>query len=135
MKTLKTIGIILASLIVLFLLAALVMPKEAVIKRSTTISASAEQIFDHVKLFEKREAWYPWGRNDPSMKSEVAGTDGDIGTTRSWVGDSVGSGVQEITKVVDNQRIETNLEFTSPEPAKVRTSVELIEKGAETEVT
>lgn len=135
MKTLKTIGIILGSLILLALLAGLVMPKEAVIERSTVINASAEQIFDHVKLFQKREAWYPWGQNDPSMKAEITGVDGTVGATRSWTGDSVGSGIQTITKVVDNKRVECDMKFTAPEEAEVATALALEEVEGGTKVT
>jgi effector-binding domain-containing protein len=135
MKTLKTIGIILGSLIILALLAGLVMPKDAVIERSTVINASAEQIFDHVKMFQKREAWYPWGQDDPSMTSEIKGDDGTVGASRSWTGDSVGSGIQTITKVVDNKSVECDMKFIAPEEAEVATAVELEEVEGGTKVT
>ncbi len=135
MKTLKTIGIVLGSLILLALLAALVMPKDAVIERSVTIQASADQIFDHVKMFNKREAWYPWGRNDKSMKAEISENDGTVGASRSWVGDSVGEGIQTITRIVDKQTVETELKFTKPEESKVNTAISLEADGKDTKVT
>lgn len=135
MKTLKKVGLVLLSLIVLALLVGLVMPKDAAIKKSTLINASAEQIFDHVKYFEKRAAWYPWGLNDTSMKAEIKGDDGTVGATRSWEGDSVGTGIQTLTRIVANKRVDTDLKFILPEASEVATSMELEEVDGGTEVT
>jgi hypothetical protein len=50
------------------------------------------------------------------MKQSFIGTDGTVGFISKWESDhkQVGSGEQEIKRVVDNERIETELRFLKP---------------------
>jgi len=49
------------------------------------------------------------------MEKEFVGTDGEVGAISRWKGNKeVGEGEQEITKVVEGQRIESRLRFFKP---------------------
>lgn len=61
------------------------------------------------------DEWSPWAKRDPDMKHSYTGTDGEVGFISRWVGNKdVGEGEQEITKIVDGERIETQLRFLKP---------------------
>lgn len=54
------------------------------------------------------------------MKQEFRGTDGTVGFVTHWTGQSeeVGEGEQEIKKLVENERMETELRFIKPFESK-----------------
>src|SRR5690606_32501404 len=57
----------------------------------------------------------PWARRDPQMEERFSGTDGQVGATNYWKGNKeVGEGEQEITKIIDGKRIESELRFLKP---------------------
>ena len=135
MRIVKTIGIILAAIIALFLIVAAIAPKDFNVERSTTIDASAEAIFPHVKYFEKQNEWYPWGKEDPTNKSWIEGEDGAVGARSLWEGEATGKGYQEITAIDENKSYETKLVFTAPYESEADAYVTLEEVETGTEVT
>ena len=49
------------------------------------------------------------------MKKSFTGTDGEVGCISHWAGNKdVGEGEQEITKIIDGERIEGELRFFKP---------------------
>ena len=54
------------------------------------------------------------------MKQEFRGTDGTVGFVSYWNGtnEQVGEGEQEIKKLVENERVETELRFKRPFESK-----------------
>jgi effector-binding domain-containing protein len=135
MRILKTIGIILAAIIAIFLIVAAIAPKDLNVERSTTIDASAEAIFPHVKYFEKRNAWYPWGQDDPTNKTTIEGEDGTVGAMSKWEGETTGKGHQTITALEENKNVETDLIFTEPYESEAKTYLTLQPGENGTEVT
>ena len=135
MRILKTIGIILAAIIAIILIVAAIAPKDLNVERSTTIDASAEAIFPHVKYFEKRAAWYPWGQDDPTNKTTIEGEDGTVGAISKWEGETTGKGYQAVTALEDNKNMETDLVFTEPYASEAKTYLTLQPGENGTEVT
>ena len=125
MRILKTIGIILASIIALLLIVAAIAPKDFNVERSTTISASPEAIFPYVKYFEKRNSWYPWGKDDPTNKTTVEGTDGEVGAVSNWEGETTGKGSQTFTGMEENKKVTTKLSFIEPYESEAETYLTL----------
>ena len=116
MKILKVIGILLAVLIALFLIAGAVSPKDFMVERSVNIDAPKDVIYDHISHLKKHDLWSPWAEKDPEMKKSWEGEDGQVGFVSKWESDhkEVGVGEQEITKLVANERVETELRFMEP---------------------
>ncbi len=53
---------------------------------------------------------------DPNMKKTFTGTDGTVGFISAWDSDNneVGKGEQEITKIIEGERVDMQLRFKVP---------------------
>ena len=106
--------IILAIAIIVLLLAAIA-PKTYDVSRSITIDRPVAEVFDYLKYLKNQDDWSPWGKRDPNMKKEFEGVDGQVGAVSKWDGNKeVGQGEQEITNIVENEVIESQLRFLKP---------------------
>lgn len=115
MKVLKIIGIVIAVLVVIIVVAGLIVPNEYVVKRSITIGAPQEVIYNNISRFENFNKWEPWGKYDKGKtKVTMEGTDGTVGAKRSWEGPKTGSGSMTITKLDENKTVGWDLAFKEP---------------------
>lgn len=106
---------ILAGLVGLILILALLAPKTYDVSRSIVIAQPKQKVFDVLRSLKEQDKWSPWAKRDPNMKKEYRGTDGEVGSVSYWNGNKeVGEGEQEITKIVDGERIEGELRFLKP---------------------
>jgi hypothetical protein len=121
---LKKILIALGLLIVLGIgaIAALVMlsPTGFAVEREVTINKPKAEVFAYAKMLKNQNDWGPWFKKDPAMKQEFVGTDGNVGFISKWdsAKDDVGAGEQEIKKIVEGERIDTELRFLKPFESK-----------------
>lgn len=116
MKALKVIGLTLVGIILLIVILALIAPSSYHVERTTTISASKAIVFDNIVHWNKWHSWSPWAEMDPSMKLEVTGTDGEVGSVYKWVGDPelTGRGEMTNTGVKALEEITYDLHFIEP---------------------
>jgi len=106
------------------------------VTRTATINAPAYRIFPHVNDFHKWDAWSPWAKIDPNMKTTYSGPPAGVGSSYSWVGnDQVGEGKMTITKSQPSNQIEIDLEFIKPFAAKNQTSFDIEDQSGSTNVT
>ena len=100
--------------------AAIVTPTECRVEREVTINRPKAAVFDYVRYLKHQNTWGPWFKKDPGMKQEFRGNDGYVGFVSAWKSDhgDVGSGEQEIKRIVDGERIDTELRFTDPYESK-----------------
>lgn len=117
MKIIKKILLGLLALIVLLLVVALFVPKEFKSERQVIINKPRQEVFDYLKYVKNQNNFGVWQKSDPEMKTSFEGTDGQVGFKYSWNGKKVGKGSQTITKIVDGERIETELDFGFGDPA------------------
>ena len=104
-----------ALVLALFLAVAAFQPAHFKIERSATIAAPPATVFPHVNDFHRWEAWSPWAKLDPAMKTTYAGSPAGTGAVYSWAGDSkVGEGRMTLTDSRPNDRITIKLEFLKP---------------------
>lgn len=104
-------------LIIVFILSILVLfaPREFNVSRSVEIDKPLPEVFQYLKLIKNQNEWSPWKKKDPDMIQEFVGTDGKVGFISKWEGNKdVGSGEQEITRVVENETVEAQLRFLKP---------------------
>jgi len=102
-------------LIVLFALLALLAPKNYDVSRSIEIIRTKADVFDYIKYLKKQQEWSPWGKRDPMMVKKFTGVDGEVGAISYWNGNrDVGEGEQEITKIIEGERVEGELRFFKP---------------------
>jgi hypothetical protein len=98
-----------------FVILAFLAPKNYEVKRSIIIDKPHTGVFKYLKFIKNQDHWSPWKKKDPNMKQEFVGEDGEVGFIAKWEGNSeVGTGEQEITKVIENNRIEATLRFYKP---------------------
>ncbi|AYN67828.1 polyketide cyclase [Euzebyella marina] len=106
---------IIVGLVALVLLLALIAPKKYHVSRSIQIARPQSEVFTYLKSLKKMDDWSPWARRDPNMQKKFTGTDGEVGCVSYWNGNKeVGEGEQEITKIVPEERIESELRFLKP---------------------
>lgn len=106
---------IVVGLLVLVAILALVAPKSYNVFRSIDISKPKREVFNYVLLVKNQEIWSPWAKKDPNMARKYIGIDGTVGFVSYWNGNKeVGEGEQEITNILESERIEGELRFFKP---------------------
>lgn len=90
------------------------------VEREVTINRPRAEVFAYLRLIKNQSVWGPWFKKEPTMKQEFRGTDGEVGFVAYWNGttDDVGEGEQEIKRIVDGERVETQLRFIRPFESK-----------------
>jgi len=106
---------ILLGIIAIFILAASLMPKDYAVEREIIIDKPKAQVFAYLKPLKNQDNWSVWMAKDPNVKKTFKGTDETVGFTSRWDGnEEVGSGEQEIKKIIEGERIDTELRFIKP---------------------
>lgn len=118
MKTLKKILIVLGIIIAIPFIIALFVPKDFTSESEIVINKPKQEVFDYIKYVKNQDNFGVWQRSDPGMKTTSEGTDGTVGFRYSWEGEKVGKGSQTITKIVEGERMESELDFGFGQPAK-----------------
>ena len=99
----------------LIVLLALSSSKQYEISRNIIIDKPITEVFNYLKYLKNQDHWSPWKKKDPVMNQTFEGIDGEVGFIVKWQGNSdVGEGEQEITAIVDNKRMDTELRFYKP---------------------
>lgn len=92
-------------------------PNEYKISREITINRPAAYVYTYAKSMQDAQLWNAWMKLDPHLKIEhVTGTDGEVGYIHRWESShpEVGVAEQEIIKLHDNTRIDTEIRFKKP---------------------
>lgn len=120
MKILKILGGLV--LLVVIAVAALIflVPADYKVEREVTINKPRAEVFAYAKMLKNQNDWGPWVKRDPNIKLNYKGNDGEPGFVSSWESEKqdVGTGEQEIKKIDDGKRIETELRFKKPFESK-----------------
>jgi len=111
----KILLIAIPVLIVVFLVAAAMQPKEFRIARSVTIAAPAAVVFDQINDFHKWDKWSPWAKMDPDAKNSFEGPASGVGAAFAWDGNSqVGAGKMTVTESRPGELLRIQMEFIKP---------------------
>ncbi|MEP6787817.1 MAG: SRPBCC family protein [Acidobacteriota bacterium] len=123
-------------IVVIFCAAVSMQPEDFKITRSATMNASPDKVFEQVNDFHKWDAWSPWARLDPTMKTTYSGPVSGTGSSYSWVGNNeVGEGKMAITASHPSEHVAIDLEFIKPFAAKNVTEFMFKPDGDKTTVT
>ena len=110
-----TLLYIFIGLLVLLVILSTIAPKRFHVERSIIVQKPLEETFQFLKFVKNQDHWSPWKQKDPHMKQSYEGTDGEVGFVARWEGNKdVGVGEQEITRIVNNTTVETQLRFFKP---------------------
>ena len=111
---LKGIGFVVVLSIAAILLVALTKPSTFRVERSITINASPDKVAGLINDFHQWDAWSPWARLDPAMKTTYSGPPKGPGSVYEWEGNSkVGKGRMEILST-DPAKTSIKLDFLKP---------------------
>lgn len=106
---------ILLLLVGILIILAIAAPKKYDVRRSVLINKGRAETYQYLKLIKNQDYWSPWKNRDPNMKQSHTGVDGTIGFVNRWEGNKdVGTGEQELTGFVENERIDSQLRFFKP---------------------
>ena len=107
------------AIIALIIILGILAPKSYEVNRSIVVNKPLSEVFLYLKYIENQNYWSPWKKKDPDMKQTYEGVDGEVGFISKWEGNKdVGTGEQEIKKIVENKRIDTELRFLKPWKSK-----------------
>ena len=106
---------IILGILALVVILALIAPKNYNVFRTIEIEKTKTEVFEYLKYLDKQQEWSPWAKKDPNMERNLTGIDGEVGAISYWLGNKeVGEGEQEITKIIEGERIEGELRFLKP---------------------
>lgn len=133
---LKIIGLIVAAGIVVVLLLAFTKPDDFHVERTASINAAPEQIFPHINNLHAWEAWSPYLKLDPAMKTTYSGAEVGAGSVYEWEGNSkVGAGRVSIASAQSPNRVGITLDMLKPFAASNDVLFTLQPNGTTTNVT
>ena len=115
-KALVYIGIILVALIGFLIAMVMLTPEGFRVERDVVINRSNDQVFNYLVKLKNQEKWGPWVKKDPNVKLKYTGEDGKEGFVARWESDheELGTGEQEIKRVVDGKQVDLELRFEKP---------------------
>lgn len=106
---------ILGALVAIIILMILFAPTKYDMNRSIVINRPLTEVFVFLKHLRNQKQWSPWENKDPNMKQTYEGVDGTVGFTSRWEGNKlVGTGEQEVTRIVENKEMISELRFIKP---------------------
>jgi uncharacterized protein YndB with AHSA1/START domain len=118
MKILKVVGMVVASLVVLFLLGALVLPAQRHLERDVEIAAPPAVVYAYLMDLRKTPEWSAWVAMDPQTKQVFTGKAGEIGQSMTWDSTKLGTGLQTIVETKKNSVIRQELLFNGKDKAE-----------------
>lgn len=116
MRILKGVLLAILGIVILALVVALFVKKEYAVERQITINKPEPVVFEFIKHIKNQDQYSVWSNLDPAMKKTYSGTDGTVGFISAWESNkkNVGKGEQEITNIVEDDRVDMKLRFKEP---------------------
>jgi hypothetical protein len=112
---LKKIGLAVAGLFVVLLIAIATRPNTYRVERQATIAAPPDTVYALLTDFHRGGEWSPWEKKDPNLKKTYTGKSGEVGSGYAWDGNAdVGSGSATITSANAPHHAGLKLEFKRP---------------------
>ncbi len=128
---LKKILIGVAAIVAVLVIVGFMLPGQVHVERSTTISASPEQIWPLVSDFSRFNEWSPWAKRDPNTKYTYEGGKTGVGAKMSWTSDhpEVGNGSQETLEATAPTHLKNKLDFGADGTAEATFTLAAAEGG------
>ncbi|MCS3531109.1 SRPBCC family protein [Chryseobacterium sp. JUb7] len=137
-KILKRIIIVLASILILWMVAAALISGDCKYEKSISINAPIDKVWQNTNTLKAMDQWSSWNDLDPGMKKDWTGTTGQPGEKVCWSSTKkeAGQGCQEVKKVdADHKRIDTDIVFLTPYKSEAHAYVTLTPEGNGTKAT
>ena len=136
LSILKKILIGFVAVLAIFSIVIAFQPPDFAISRSASMATTPAAAFAQVNDFHKWEAWSPWAKLDPAMKTIYDGPATGTGASYHWVGnDQVGEGRMTIVDSRPGELVRIKLEFLKPFAATNQADFTFKGDAAQTTVT
>lgn len=112
-KFFRFLGILILLLLAVFLITALVAPKDITMERTAMMKAPKELVFEQMVKFRNWPKWSPWVEMEPDVAITYNGTDGEPGSSYVWKGKKTGEGEMKNAGVTGTQ-MNYDLMFKEP---------------------
>jgi len=132
-----TIVYVILIIVALLLIIPLFISKDMNYRKSISIDAPIDKVWENVGSLAAMDQWSPWNSKDPDMERSQTGVDGEVGAKQSWVSEKkdVGEGSQTIVGLDKPNQLSTKLEFIKPFKSEADAFVKLKEEGAASKAT
>ena len=107
----KILIVVFSVLCLLFLKAALFLPRYVEVSRTIHINASPKTVFPLIAEAKNWEQWSPWLAQDPLMELSYPEQTEGVGSGFSWKSESQGSGSMRITQSREPNLLNNTFEF------------------------
>lgn len=116
MKIFRRILSVIGLIIAIPLVVAMFVKKDYAVEEEIIINKPKQEVYNYIVLLENQNNYSKWANMDPEMEKTFRGKDGTVGFVSAWASTdkNVGSGEQEITKIIEGERIEYELRFKEP---------------------
>lgn len=116
MNTVLTIIAIPVALVILLLVIALFVKRDYSISREVVINRPQQEVFSYIRFMGNQSHYNKWWMADPGARKSEKGVDGTEGFTVYWNSENkqVGEGEQEITRITESRRIDSQVRFIRP---------------------
>ena len=115
MNILLIILLIIVAIIALLFIVALFSKKQYAVERTVVIQRPKHEVFNYITRLKNQDNYSKWVMMDPLMKKTYRGEDGSKGFVYAWNGNNkAGAGEQEIKKLEEGRRMETEVRFVRP---------------------
>src|ERR1700761_3268715 len=85
------------------------------VKRSATMAAPPQAVYDQIVDFHKWPAWSPWEDLDPNVNHVYSGAEQGVGAVHEWSGNrKAGQGRMTIVEAEQPRRVKLDLVFEKP---------------------
>ena len=103
--------LIVASVLIILLMAGMMLPESLHVERSIVIRAPAAQVYPHVSNFRLFNQWSPWAKIDENIKFEYVGAESGEGAIVHWSSEHarVGKGSQKIIAARQDEEVRSIL--------------------------
>ncbi len=132
----KKLLLVLAAAVVLLGAVIATRPPGYRVVRSALVAAPAEVVYAQVADFHRWDAWSPWARLDPDMKTAFEGPASGLGAVYRWTGNQkVGEGLMTVTAATPPRDLTIRLQFVKPWEQTSTTAFTFVPEGGATRVT
>lgn len=114
MKALKGISIVIVALVAIYIVLALMGPKNYTVTRNIKIAAPMDIVFEQTSLYANWSGWSHWSKMDPEAKYSIKDDNQQVGGSMSWDGTITGNGIMTTTEVLPNEKFHYEIEFIAP---------------------
>ena len=128
MKIIKYLVLLLLVIVIGGAVYVMLQPNDYDVKRTKTIKAPANVIFNNINDFKNWKAWGPWLEDDPSIVETYSDKTAGVGGAYSWTSEN-GPGNMKTVALEENKSIDQKIQFSDYEPSDVYWTLEETEEG------